>query len=196
MLLLPNQRLKQFLNVGKENTMTIKGGDYKKREMDRREFFRRSFAAGIVAAVPYSIFSLDKWGKTVENVVEKKFDFSQFQSFLIRNGSMVIAKSNHTTVTAKRELIGIYTEPYGWREYIPGPWNFNVSMGRVYEIAHLSNIREVLYSSEELIVFFKAMNGDLYEGNCQVTNLEYVSGSNLEQYLNIDLIGIGTLIRK
>jgi hypothetical protein len=159
--------------------------------MDRREFFRKAFAAGIVATVPYSIYS-EVGEELHKEVLLREIDFGDYDAVLVHNGA-VIAKSHRTDLHMEREVIDVSTTG-GYREFIPGKLSFDIIMRNVLENTKIETLRRVLNSAEILTIYMKAKDGAKYYGDCYMEALITGASTNTPLTCDIRLRGSGALI--
>lgn len=158
--------------------------------MDRREFFRKAFAAGIVATVPYSIYSeVDE--ELHEQVLPREIDFGDYDAVLIHNGA-VIAKSHKTDLHMERDMIDVSTVG-GFKEFIPGLMSFDMVMHNVLEDTKIETLQRVLEKADILTIYMKAKDGTKYYADCLMEALITGISTNTPITCDIRLRGSGAL---
>jgi|GEM_PF-3115191 len=165
--------------------------------MDRREFFKKAFAAGIVATIPYSIFT--DVGTAVAQIEEevqmRQLNFGDYKAILVHGGT-VIAKSHVVNIHMERDLIDVSFALGGWKEVIPGAMSFDFTMQNVLEDTDMKTLRVVLERADLLTIYLQDRMGRKYEADCYMVCL--VVSSNTEEPItcNIRLRGSGALIQQ
>jgi len=160
--------------------------------MDRREFFQKAFAAGIVATVPYSIFE-ETSAQIEERVVLREIDFGDYRAVLT-NGETVIAISHRIDLHMERPAIDVTTSADSWREFIPGPMSFNITMYCVTEGTQYDTLLTVLQECNQLTIYIQDREGNKYTSDCYLIEMEAIVNKHEPLGFEIGLRGSGALI--
>lgn len=169
---------------------------YYKKELGRREFFKKAFATAAVAVVPYSIFSEVEGDPTFwqEKSTVKKIDFGDYRAILVRDGA-VIAKSHLVNVHMDREIHRINSVGYEWVEYIPGLWSFDIEMDNVSSDTEPAILRRAMNTSDKLEVYIRpAFDDQRFHAECYMEAMVVTSQMDEIISFNIRLKGSGALI--
>ena len=160
--------------------------------MDRREFFKKAFAAGIVATVPYSIFT--DHGSAVAQIEEevhmRQLDFGDYKAILVHRET-VIAKSHVVNIHMERDLIDVTSRGSEYPEFIPGKLSFDFTMQNVLEDTDVRTLRIVLERAELLTIYLQDVMGRKFEAGCYMVALEVTSGGEIYPEYRKDPITCG-----
>jgi len=186
---------------------------YFKKELGRRDFFKKAFVVGAAAAaVPHVVFSKpdptisvdalqggESYEEYLETIVEKTINFNEYGAILTK-GKLVVAKSLSADISIVRDVIDVTCvrsaddSGAGWKEFIEGPNHWNIIMKGVISDTDPSILSRIFQESDVLsvLVHDTKINAK-YQGDCYIDAMYQWSVVANELHHDIHLTGTGAL---